>query len=107
MYGYIVKSSIKDIMFSFRREEFETDRCIYAGSVRDGVTTWREDAILLCNDTHFEFKHDHFNLKLRVKNGGVDVNLNRINLGSITSQTLSSSIARGGIFATSEGEILS
>ena len=83
------------------REEFETDKCIYAGSVRNGVATWREDVILYCNDSRFQSKNEYFNLKLDVKNGGVEVNLNNIKLGSVSTE--GQSTARGGFFGTKTG----
>ena len=77
------------------REEFESDKCIFTGSVRSNVATWRDDVIFRCNDPHFQSKNENFKMKLHVKNGSVDVILNSINLGSITTQ--GQNTARGGM----------
>ena len=58
--------------------------------------------ILRCTDPHFQSKNENFQLKLHVKNANVDVVLNNINLGSITTQ--GPNTARGGIFGSMEGK---
>jgi hypothetical protein len=90
-------------LLSCHREEYESDECIYVGSVRNGAATWREGVILHCNDSRLQRKNEDFNLKLHVKNAGVDVDLNNVKLGSVSTQ--GQNIARGGFFGTFERKL--